>query len=77
MEINQFIQKFELQLEDSHKTEITGETILESINGWDSMTILMVIGMVKTDYNKSVTTNEIKKCLKVLDLYNLVMNKNE
>ena len=69
MNLESFIDNFKDQLEDNN-VSITGETKFKDLDSWDSLTTMLVIGMVKTDYEKDISATEISDCDTVLDLFN-------
>ena len=75
MELQEFIENFADLFEDTPAEEITAETEFQTLDEWDSMTALVIIGMAKTQYGKDITGREIRSCTTVEDLYNLVASK--
>lgn len=75
MELNEFIEKFAEQFEDTDSSEITATTNYKELDEWSSLTGMMVIAFVKTDMNKTVTGDDLKACNNVEQLYNLIMSK--
>ena len=51
---------------------ISSETELLSLYEWDSLSIMGVMALLKTNYNKEVSFSEIKACQLVKDIYKLV-----
>ena len=75
MELNEFIELFAEQFEDTDPSEITAETNYRELDEWSSLVGMMVIAFVKTDMGKNVTGDELKACGSVEQLYNLIMTK--
>lgn len=72
MEIQGFIKKFAQQFDDTDESEITAETVYTELDEWSSLTALSIIAFIKTEYNKSITTSQIRSCETVKDLFDLV-----
>jgi len=72
MEIQDFIEKFADQFDDTDPSEITPDTAYQELDEWSSLTALGIIAFVKTEYGKSITGNQIRSCETVEDLFNLV-----
>lgn len=72
MELQDFIEKFAEQFDDTDASEITAETVYKELDEWSSLTALGIIAFVKTEYTKSITGNQIRSCETVEDLFNLV-----
>jgi len=75
MELNEFIANFADQFDETDASEIQADTEFHEIDEWGSLTGMGVIAMVKTVYGKTITGKEIRECLTVEDLFNLVESK--
>lgn len=54
------------------ETEFTMDTVLETIEEWDSLSIVSFAAMADIEYGKKIVASDIKKAQIVKDLYNLV-----
>lgn len=72
MELNEFIANFADQFDETDASEIQADTEFHEIDEWGSLTGMGVIAMVKTVYGKTITGKEIRECVTVEDLFNLV-----
>lgn len=75
MTLDEFIKNFVVQFEDTDASEITADTDFTELDEWSSLTTISVIAMIKTEYNKSITGTEIRKCGTVKNLFDLVASK--
>ncbi|MBQ9212781.1 MAG: acyl carrier protein [Bacteroidales bacterium] len=75
MEINEFVKKFASKFEDTEDSEFKPETEFQELDEWDSMTALMIIALIRTEYNKKVSAIEIRNCKTIKDLYDLAETK--
>lgn len=75
MELKDFIEDFADLFDDTEVSEITPDCVFHDLDEWSSLIGMSVMAMVKTQYGKTVTGAEIKACVTVEDLYNLVANK--
>lgn len=75
MELNEFIANFADQFDETDASEIQADTEFQEIDEWGSLTGMGVIAMVKTVYGKTITGKEIRECVTVEDLFNLVESK--
>jgi len=75
MEINDFIANFADQFEDTDPEEITAESKFHDFDEWDSLIALAVLNMTEKKYGKKITFDEMKKCVTVTDLFNLIDKK--
>lgn len=72
---NEFIANFADQFDETDASEIQADTEFHEIDEWGSLTGMGVIAMVKTVYGKTITGKEIRECVTVEDLFNLVESK--
>lgn len=75
MELNDFIANFADQFEDTDPEEITAESKFHEFDEWDSLIALAVLNMTEKRYGKKITFDEMKKCVTVTDLFNLIDKK--
>jgi len=75
MELQDFIEKFAEQFDDTDASEITATTAFHDLDEWSSLTAMGVIAFVKTEYSKTITGKEMKECVTVEDLFNLISSK--
>ncbi len=74
MELKDFIVDFADQFDETDISEINAETEFHNLDEWGSLTAMSVIAMVRTQYGKTISGKEIKECITVEDLYNLISN---
>lgn len=75
MELNVFVEQFAEQFEDTDATEIQASTRFHDLDEWSSLIGMLVIALVKTEYGKVITGAEIKACVTVEDVFNVIKNK--
>ena len=75
MELEKFIQNFANQFDETDPESITAETVYKDLDEWSSLIAFTVIAMVKVEYDKTVTGAELRHCITVEELYNLVAAK--
>lgn len=75
MKLNDFIANFADQFEDTDPEEITAESKFHDFDEWDSLIALAVLNMTEKKYGKKITFDEMKKCVTVTDLFNLIDKK--
>ena len=75
MELKEFIENFAEQFDDTDASEIQANTEYHELDEWGSLVGMGVIAMVKTTYGKTITGKEIRECVTVEDLFNLVESK--
>lgn len=75
MEIKDFIANFADQFEDTDPEEITAETKFHDLEEWDSLIALAVLNMTEKKYGKKITFDEMKACVTVENLFNVIVAK--
>ena len=75
MEIKDFIEKFAEQFDDTDASEIQEDTVFHELDEWSSLVGMSLIAMVKTEYGRTITGKEIRECVTVRDLFDLISSK--
>ncbi len=72
MELQEFIENFREQFEDTDPAEIQAETNFHDLDEWGSLLGMSVIAMTKEIYGKKITGKQIKECKSVKALFDLI-----
>lgn len=75
MELNEFVEKFAEQFDDTDPSEIKAETKFKELDEWSSLVALSVIAMVDEEYDVTIKGDEIRNSVTVEDLFNAVNAK--
>ena len=75
MELKNFVANFANQFDDTDPEEIQAETKFHDLDEWSSLTGMSVIAMARTEYGKSITGAELRACVTVEDVFNLIASK--
>ena len=75
MELNEFVANFAEQFDDTDASEIQASTVFHDLEEWSSLTGMGVIALAKAGYGKSITGAELRACVTVEDIFNLINNK--
>ncbi len=75
MKLEDFVENFANQFEDTDVSEIQANTVFQELDEWSSLMVMTVIAMAKTDYGKTITGSEIRHCNTVEELFRLVEAK--
>ena len=75
MDKKEFIRVFAEQFDDTDPSEINFDTHFHDLEEWSSLIGMSIIAMARTQYGKAVTGAEIRKCVTVDDLFNLINSK--
>lgn len=77
MELNDFIEKFAEQFEDTDASEIKAETLFKDLDEWSSLMALSIIAMVDEEYDVQLKGDDIRSADTVASLFNIVKAKSE
>lgn len=72
MNLNEFIENFGLQFDDTPIEDIKHDTIYKDIDEWSSLTALSVIAMIDQDYDVGIGAKEIIEAETVEELFIIV-----
>jgi len=75
MELNQFIQKFAEQFEETEPSLIDKDTKFKELEEWSSLIALSIIAMVDEEYQVKIKGDDIRNSITVEDLYNIVKSR--
>ena len=74
MEIQEFINNFAGQFDDTEESEFNAETIFRDLDEWSSFLALSIMAMIKSEYDVAVTAQEMRDAQTIQDLFNVVQS---
>ncbi len=77
MNIQEFIENFAAQFDDTDESLFTADTKFRQIDEWSSLTALSIIAMVDDEYDVILKGNDIINSETIQDLYNIVEKKRQ
>lgn len=75
MNLDEFVKNFADLFDDTDSSQITAATRFHDLDEWSSLTGMGCIALAKLEYGKSITGAELRSCITVEDVYNLINNK--
>lgn len=75
MDLNEFVNLFAEQFDDTPAESFKNDTNYKSLDEWSSLVALSVISMIDEEFEKRVTGADIRSCNTIEELYNLVQSK--
>lgn len=75
MELEQFVQHFAAQFEDTDTSDFGPETDFRNNAEWTSLTLLSIIAMADEEYDVTLTGDEIRSCKTIQDIFEIVKSK--
>lgn len=73
MNLQEFIDNFAAQFDETDATEFTADTKFKQLDEWSSLTALSIIAMVDDEYDVIIKGNDIISSDTIQDLYNVVV----
>lgn len=75
MELNEFVQNFANQFDDTDAELFTPETKFRDLDDWSSLIGLSIILMVDEEYGITIDADDMKKAQTIEELFNVVKSK--
>ena len=75
MNKSDFLADFANQFDDTDASEIQMDTRFHDLEEWSSLIGMSIIAMARTQYGKTISGKEIRECVTVEDLFNLIGSK--
>ena len=75
MELNEFIEKFAEQFDETDASEFAADTKFREIDEWSSLIGLSIIAMVDEEYDVALKGDDIKNANTIEELFNTVKSK--
>lgn len=75
MEINNFIENFAAQFDETDASVFTPATEFKTLDEWSSLIALSIIAMVDEEYGVTLKGNDVKNSNTIEDLFNATKAK--
>ncbi|MEI6435648.1 MAG: acyl carrier protein [Bacteroidota bacterium] len=75
MNIEEFIKNIEAEFDDLKPGILKPESIFRETFEWNSINALILIAMVKTEYDVTLSADDLIKSKSVKDIYSLIENR--
>lgn len=72
MELNQFVENFAAQFDDTDASVFAPETKFRDLEEWSSLIALSVMAMVDEEYDVVLKGDDIRSATTIEDLFNVV-----
>lgn len=77
MDLNEFVENFANQFDETDRAEITAATRFRDLEEWSSLIALSIIAMADEEYDVTLKGDDIRNANTVEDLFNAVKAKAE
>ena len=75
MNLDQFIENFAEQFDDTDASEFKADTVFHELDEYTSLIALSIIAMIDEEYDVSIKGDDMKSAVTIEDLYNIVQSK--
>ena len=75
MKLEEFVQLFAEQFDDTSADTFTTTTEYKTLEEWGSLVALSVISMIDDEFGKRITRADLRNCVTIEELYNLIQSK--
>ncbi|MEQ3219221.1 phosphopantetheine-binding protein [Butyricimonas virosa] len=75
MKLEEFVQLFAEQFDDTSADTFTTTTEYKTLEEWGSLVALSVISMIDDEFGKRITGADLRNCVTIEELYNLIQSK--
>jgi len=75
MTLNEFVEAFAGELEETDESQVTAATEYKTLEEWGSLCALSIISMVDAEMDKTITGADLRGCKTIEELYNLIQTK--
>lgn len=75
MDINDFISKIEAEIDEIEPGSLTPTTNIRNTSAWTSMHALILIALIDTEYNVTISGEDLRNSSSVEDIFKLVQSR--
>lgn len=72
MEINEFVQNFADQFDETDAAVFTPELAFRDLEEWSSFLALGIMAMIKSEYDVAITADDMRNASTIHELYDTV-----
>ena len=77
MNINDFIENFAAQFDETDASVFTPETVFHELDEYSSLIALSLIALVDEEYDVTLKGDDMRSAVTIQDLFNIVQSKAE
>ena len=75
MELNEFVEKFAEQFDDTDPSEIKADTLFRNLDEWSSLVGLSVIAMVDEEFDVLLKGEDMRQANTPAELFEIIKSK--
>ena len=73
--MEEFIKNFANQWDETEPEAFTPDCVFHDLEEWSSLTGLAILNMIAKKYSVKIAPAELKACVTIKDIYNLIQSK--
>jgi acyl carrier protein len=75
-DISVFIQKIESEIDGLTPGALLPDSAFRELPEWSSMHALIIIALAETEYDVSISGEDLRGCITIQDIYNLISSRS-
>lgn len=75
IDLEEFVKNIELEIDEIEKGTLKADTNYRNIESWSSMYALIIIAYVDSEFNVTLTGDDLRSCNTIKDLYTLIKSR--
>lgn len=75
MELQEFIENFAAQFDETESSEFTAATVFKELEEWSSLIALSIIAMVDEEYDVTLKGDDIVCAQTIEELFHIISSK--
>ena len=75
MNLEEFVRCISEENDETPAEQFAADTKFKELEDWGSLTALSIIGVVDEEFDVTITGADIRSCITIEDLYNLIQSK--
>ena len=76
LKIDQFIRSIEDQYDDVERGKIKPDSKIREAFEWNSINALIIIALIKTEYDVDIDAEDLREAQTIQDLFNLIVKRH-
>lgn len=77
MDINEFISQLSEQFDETDPAELKPDTVLRELDDWSSVSVIMIIALVDSEYGVTLDSNMINQVQTIQELFDMVSSMQQ
>lgn len=75
MTIDEFVERIQDEFDEIPRGTLTADGEFRKVFDWNSMNALVLMALISTELESSITADELRSCQTIREIYNIAINK--